>query len=409
MSDAIRIAYLVSEYPAVSHTFILREIKELRARNFDLRVASINRPAHAPSRMTPDERAEADHTFYVKEASPGAIARAHLAAFKRSPRNYLLGLWFAARLGGADLKRILFGLFYFVEAVMIGEWMAADGRQHLHVHFANAASTVALIASRVFPLRFSLTMHGPDEFYDVSHFLLREKIEAAAFICCIGHFARSQLMRCSPPAAWDKLEIAPLGINPAIFAGAEPPSNPDSFEILCVGRLTPAKGQHVLLEACADLLRSGRRLRLRFVGDGPDRLSLERAAQSACVGRQIIFEGAVNQDQVIEMYRTADLFVLASFAEGIPVVLMEAMAMAIPCISTFVAGIPELIRNEVDGLLVMPADTEALKAAIVRLMDDVDLRWRLGAAGRQRVLDKYNLDRNAERLGQIFMRRVVAA
>jgi len=406
MSNRIRIAYLVSEYPAVSHTFILREIQELRARDFDVRVASVNRSARSPALMTEVERNEAEQTFYLKSAGLQAVARAHLATFRRSPRKYTLGLWFALRLGGADLRRLLFGLLYFIEAVMIGEWMAEDGRTDLHVHFANPASTVALIASRIFPVRFSMTVHGPDEFYEVSYSLLREKIVAANFICCIGLFARSQLMRCSTPDNWEKFEISPLGVNPAIFSerGLRPQS--ECFEILCVGRLVPAKGQHVLLIACTDLIRAGRRLRLRMVGDGPDRASLERAARDAGIADHVIFEGALNQDQVLEKYRAADLFILASFAEGIPVVLMEAMAMGIPCISTYIAGIPELIRNEVDGLLVMPSDTEALKAAIVRLMDNGELSSRLGSAGRQRVLEKYNLDRNVERLGQIFLRRL---
>jgi colanic acid/amylovoran biosynthesis glycosyltransferase len=408
MTDPIRLAYLVSEYPAVSHTFILREIQQLRARDFDLKIASINQPARARDRMTEAERAEAAQTFYVKSAGVGAIARAHLATIKRSPLSYLRGLGFALRLGGLDLKRILFMFFYFVEAVILGDWMERDRRDHIHVHFANAASTVALIASRIFPLSFSLTVHGPDEFYEVANFLLKEKIVAARFICCIGHFARSQLMRCAPPAAWDKLVVAPLGVNPEIFAASEVRPAPECFEILCVGRLVPAKGQHVLLAACADLLRDGAKLRLRFVGDGPDRASLGRAATAAGLTDQIIFAGAVNQDEVRAFYRAADLFVLASFAEGIPVVLMEAMAMGIPCVSTFVAGIPELIRHEIDGILMMPSDREALKVAIAHLMRDADLRRRLGAAGRQRVLEQYDLDRNVARLAQIFAQRLGA-
>lgn len=152
MADPIRLAYLVSEYPAVSHTFILREIKQLRTMNFDIRVASINRPAQSAARMTEAERCEAEGAFYVKNAGVPAIVRTHLTTFARTPLAYLRGLLFSIWLGGLDLRRVIFGIFYFAEAVMIGQWMESLKVKHLHVHFANAALTVALIASRIFPI-----------------------------------------------------------------------------------------------------------------------------------------------------------------------------------------------------------------------------------------------------------------
>ena len=405
MADPIRLAYLVSEYPAVSHTFILREIKQLRTMNFDIRVASINRPAQSAARMTEAERCEAEGAFYVKNAGVPAIVRTHLTTFARTPLAYLRGLLFSIWLGGLDLRRVIFGIFYFAEAVMIGQWMESLKVKHLHVHFANAALTVALIASRIFPIDFSFTMHGPDEFYDAPGFFLKEKIAAASLVCCIGYFARSQLMRLAPPSDWGKLAVAPLGVDPRIFAARETRQRPAQLELVCVGRLVQAKGQHVLLDAVAGLVRDGRKIRLRLVGDGPDRPSLKQAAQAAGLDAIVIFEGAVNQDEILKIYREADIFVLASFAEGLPVVLMEAMAMEVPCISTYVAGIPELIRNEVDGILVMPSDDRALAAAIERLMLDPDLRARLGVAGRQRVMEKYDLNSNVARLAQLFTSR----
>jgi glycosyltransferase involved in cell wall biosynthesis len=142
------------------------------------------------------------------------------------------------------------------------------------------------------------------------------------------------------------------------------------------------------------------------VGDGPDRASLEQAVDAAGLRSSVIFTGAVNQDAIRQLYRDADIFVLASFAEGIPVVLMEAMAMGLPCVSTYIAGIPELIVDERDGLLVMPSDVEGLANALERLLRDPELRSRLGAAGRQRVVEKYDLKRNTENLAQIFIRRL---
>jgi glycosyltransferase involved in cell wall biosynthesis len=354
--------------------------------------------------MTETERLEVSGTFYVKSAGLAAIARAHLSTFARTPLAYLRGLVFAIGLGGLDLRRILFGIFYFGEAVVIGRWMESLELRHLHAHFANAASTVALIARRIFPIDFSFTMHGPDELYDIPGFFLQEKIKAASLVCCIGYFARSQLMRLVPPHEWGKLEVSPLGVDLSIFTPRKARPQPASLEVVCVGRLVPAKGQHVLLEAVANLVRAGHQLRLRLVGDGPDRPSLERAA--AQLDGAVIFEGSVNQDKVLQIYGDADIFVLASFAEGIPVVLMEAMAMEIPCISTYVAGIPELIRSEVDGILVMPSDDRALAAAIERLIIDPDLRARLGAAARKRVMQKYDLNCNVARLAQLLSNRL---
>ncbi len=406
MASQIRLAYLLSEYPALSHTFVLREVKRLRAMNFDIRVASINSPKRPPAEMTAEEREEAATTFYVKRAGARGALIAHLNLIARRPAAYMRGLWSALRLGGTDLRRVVFSIFYFVEAVILGRWMESLQVQHLHVHFANQAATVGLIASRVFPIGFSITVHGPDEFFDAPGCLLKEKIARASFICCIGYFARSQLMRLAPPSQWSKLEVAPLGVDTSVFTPRPLRPAAAPFEILCVGRLVPAKGQHVLLGAVDYLVKAKRSVRLRLVGDGPDRESLAREAVNRGLGPHVIFEGGVNHDRIREFYAAADAFVLASFAEGVPTVLMEAMAMGIACVATFVNGIPELIRNEVDGILVAPADDRALSRAIERLIDDPELRGRLGDAGRRRVVDEYNLDRNAARLAQIFASRV---
>jgi colanic acid/amylovoran biosynthesis glycosyltransferase len=403
----IRLAYLVSEYPAVSHTFILREVRRLRALNFELQVASINSPRQPIGEMAADDREEAAATFYIKREGALRAARAHLRALRQRPGAYFRGLSLALSLGGADLGQLLYSIFYFTEALMLGNWMESRGLRHMHVHFVNPASTVGLIASRIFATGFSFTVHGPDEFYDVRGQRLSEKIEGASFVLCIGYFARSQLMKFSPAHDWSKFEIVPLGVDLRVFARRPfRPASKEPFRILCVGRLVPAKGQHILIAAVDRLVKEGRSVSLRLVGDGSDRASLEREVNLRGLGEQVTFEGNVNQDRIHRFYREADAFVLASFAEGIPVVLMEAMAMEIPCVSTMVAGIPELIREGLDGLLVMPSDERGLAQAIGRLIDDEDLRLRLGEAGRRRVMEKYDLDKNIDLLSQLFMARL---
>lgn len=402
-----RLAYLVSRYPAVSHTFILREVRVLRSRGFDIEVASINRPDRRESDMTAAEREEVHGTYYVKHHGWRGALLGHLAGMRR-PMAYVRGLACALRLGGTDLRQALFGLFYFTEALMLERWMRARDIRHLHVHFATAAANVALVLKHGYGVGLSLTVHGPDEFYDVSRQRLRDKFEAADFVVCIGRFARSQVMKLTPAAHWGKYEVCPLGVDPGRYAtgrGAEPGQ---PFTILCVGRLTPAKGQRVLVDAARRLADAGRDFRLVIVGAGPDAADLEAAVRAYGLERRVQFTGALNQDQVADWYARADAFALPSFAEGIPVVLMEAMASGVPCVTTRITGIPELIRDGRDGLLVTPSDSEELAEQLARLMDDPALRRRLGAGGRARVRSRFDLDRNVARLGRIFDARLEA-
>jgi colanic acid/amylovoran biosynthesis glycosyltransferase len=402
------IGYLVSRYPAISHTFILNEVRALRGLGFRISVASINSADRTPDAFTAEEVEEAGQCYYVKRAGIRGAFGALAWALRRRPGATLSGLVFALRLGGADLGKWLYGLFYFIEALMVGRWLQESEIRHLHVHFATPAATVGLICKHVFPIRFSFMVHGPDEFYDAPGYRLVEKINGADFVLAIGSFARSQLMKLSAVTQWSKFDVCPLGVDPERFQPRPERSAPNPVEVICVGRLVPAKGQHILVRAMGRLRDRGVPVRLRLVGDGPDRASLEREAAALDLGERVIFEGAVNADRVRVLYRDADIFALASFAEGIPIVLMEAMAMQIPCVSTRITGIPELIRDGTDGLLVMPSDIEELADAIQRLVTDPRLRQTLGEAGRARVLEKYHLGRNTERLAETFRARLAS-
>lgn len=403
----MRLAYLVSQYPAVNHTFILREILALRTLGFEVHVISIRPPDRPPEQLNEEEREEQRGTFTVLAAGVTGILAAHAITLLRRPLAYLRGLWDVFRLAGADLGRTLPNLFYFGEAIVAGRRMERLGLGHVHSHFS---STVALFITRVFPITFSATIHGPDEFNDVAGFHIGEKVARARFLCAISQYARSQLMKASDPRYWDRLEVSPLGVDCGVFLPRARLENPERFEILCVGRLAPAKAQHLLLGAIGRLVRDGRRsIHLRLVGDGPDRESLRQAVAARGLQDQVTIEGSCNQDRVQAFYRQADLFVLASFAEGVPVVLMEAMAMEIPCVATWITGVPELIRHGVDGWLVPPSDEAQLAVAIATLMDDPELRLRLGRAARVRVREKYDLTRNTERLAQIYRRRLASS
>lgn len=401
-----RLAYLISQYPAISHTFILREVLALQERGFAVRVASVNPPDRPPDRLTEAERREAARTWYLKPQGFRGALTALLTALPRRPLALLRGLRTALQLGGTDLKRLLYSLAYWVEAVMIGEWMRREGTQHLHVHFATPAAAVGMLAKVMFPIGFSFTVHGPDELYDVTAYRLAEKIAHADFVLCISHYARSQMMKLAPVAHWSKFEISRLGVDPERFARRPDKPAGDPFELLCVGRLVPAKGQHILLDTLAALIRQGRRVHLTLVGQGPDMASLQ--AQSARLGLDdaVTLTGAVNQDRILGYYHQADAFVLPSFAEGLPVVLMEAMALGVPCITTHITGVPELIRDGVEGLLVAPSDADGLATAITRLMETPTLGPKLATAGRERVLAEYTLSASIAKLTEILARRL---
>jgi glycosyltransferase involved in cell wall biosynthesis len=400
--NPLRIAYLVSQYPTVSHTFILREIRALREMGLQIRVISIRDPDRPGENLSPVEREESRGTYCVT-ASVSRALRDHLLALFTQPAGYLRGILYALRLSGLDLGALLYNIFYFAEAVVVGQEMKRERLNHVHIHFS---STVGLFVAKIFPISISITIHGSDEFSDMASFHMTEKIAASSFICAISSYGRSQLMKASGYEQWMKFEVAPLGVDTSVFLPRPFRDKPPLYQLLYVGRLAPPKGQHILIAAVDLLVKRGYPVRLRLVGDGPDRRSLEQDVATRGLGREVVFEGAVNQNQVHALYREADIFALSSFAEGVPVVLMEAMAMEIPCVATRITGIPELIRDGTDGLLVTPSDDEELAAAIARLIDDPALRQTIGRAGRRRVLDKYDLGRNITRLAEILTRRL---
>lgn len=396
---SLRLLYLLSRYPAVSHTFFLNEIRELRKRGIAIDVASINETDRSWDLLPPEEAIEAKNAFYIKATGLFTALAVTCRTLLFRPRVFFRGLAASLKIGAGSPSATLKALCYFVEALVLGAWMTTRGHRHLHIHFCGPVASVGLLTSIAWGFSYSLAVHGPDEFFDVEKFYLRRKVESAKFIVCISSFCRSQLMRVVGPKHWGKMHVVPLGVDLNVFR-RDPRENKqnESAEILCVGRLVPAKGQMILLRACAQLRDEGYSLRVRLVGDGPDRQHLESYAKE--IDLPVFFEGARSHDETRRILAQADIFSLASFAEGVPVALMEAMAMEIPCVSTNIAGIPELIRDGLDGLLVPASSVEALAEALKRLIQDSGLRKSLGMAGWKRVGEFYNLQKNASLLAE---------
>ena len=399
----MRIAYVVSRYPAVSHTFIQREVMALRRLGIGIDTFSIRR-SDPPELLSKADRAEFASTFSILPARPGRLLAAHARAVLTRPHRYARALALSLRLGSVGARDRLWQLFYFVEAVMLWDECRRRGIRRVHAHFANVAADVAMLATELGgggPDRdwsWSFTMHGPAELYELRRHRLAEKIEHASLVICISDFCRSQLMGLVDARHWPKLQTVRLGVDVHAFRPAQPRIGDDSkrpLRVLCVGRLTPLKGQAVLLEAIAELKRRGVAAEVTMVVDGPSRDSLEELVRRLEVAPLVEFTGAVGQDEIRAHYAAADVFCLPSFAEGLPVVLMEAMAMGLPVVTTRITGTPELVEDGTSGRLVSPARSDQLADALAELACAPERARSIGRAGREKVRAEFDLARSA--------------
>lgn len=395
------IAYLTGEYPKVSHTFIQREIEGLRAGGREVLACTIRRPPPAAV-VGADQRAEAARTFGVIEAakSPATLLGAHVRAIRRAPKRYLSALRLARRTCPPGWKAALWQAFYFLEAAVLGDHLRCHGVRHLHNHFANSSCSVAMLTSEMTGIPFSFTLHGPSIFYEPRLWRIDEKIARAAFVSCISHFCRSQAMYFSDPAHWDKLRIVHCGVETDRYDHG--PRGAGGQRIIFVGRLDAVKGVPLLLEAFAALAGRHPGARLSIVGDGPARAALEARAAELDLGARAEFLGYRASDEVAGLLGEADMLVLPSFAEGLPVVLMEAMAARLPVVASRVAGVGELVEDGVNGLTHPAGDLATLTAQLDRLLADPEAAAGMGARGRAAVLRDFDITRETAWLGRLF-------
>jgi glycosyltransferase involved in cell wall biosynthesis len=402
----MHIGYVISRYPAVSHTFIQREVLGLRKLGWTVTTLSIRRTA-ANDLLTDADREESRHTHIIVPPNPLTLLAAFLFAVLFTPGKFLRTLSCAWHLRRPGIRGALWSLFYFLEALLVHRLCRKKKIRHLHAHFANVASDVALLASMLNAGTFSYTMHGPTEFFDIAHHRLSEKTRAARFVVCISDFARSQLMSMVPPEHWPKLQVVHCGIDPQQFEAARPnrlDADGRPLEILCVARLAPVKGHSILFQAVAELILRGHNVHITLAGDGPLRAELTYVAEALGLHAHVKFLGNVGQDVIHSLYAAADLFVLPSFAEGVPVVLMEAMAARCPVIATRIAGIAELIEHGVTGLLVNPGRADLLAEAVERLLLNPRATERMALAASEKVRRDFNLNTVAEQLAVIFQK-----
>lgn len=404
----MRIAYLTGRYPAISHTFILREVQALRRLGVDVSTHSIWR-TREELLLSADDRAEASGTQNLLPPQWLGVLRAHIHALRARPRAVVGTLRRALTIAQPGLSGRARGVLWFLEAVTLWHRLDRAGLTHIHAHLNGTAPTVALLVAglgnggaRQRRWTWSLTVHGPAEFYDVPGERLAEKVRDADIVIAISNFARSQLMALVDDDHWSKIHIVHCGVDPDVFSPARPRDHGGPLRVLNISRLTPPKGNAVLLQAIAELRDRGVDAQAVIVGDGVCREALERSAMTLGIGDRVRFLGAVGQDVIPAQLAEADVFCLPSFAEGVPVVLMEAMAMGVPVVATAIMGVPELVDHGTSGLLVSPGRADEVADALAELAGDPGRRAALGRAGRNKVLAEFDINRSAEMLRDRF-------
>jgi glycosyltransferase involved in cell wall biosynthesis len=395
----VRLAYLTSQYPATSHTFISREVAAVRKLGVSLDTFSIRPPSPAELQ---DEgiAAEARNTFTVLKQPATTILRAHLATAVSNPGGYLrtLGLAFSHRPPG--LRGFGLSLAHFAEAVALARELRRRQITRLHNHFANSAATVGYLASRLLKMPWSFTMHGISETDYPAGLLLGRKIAAADFVACVSYFGRAQAMRVVTPDCWSKLHVVRCGLP--LSELPEPARRGSAKTLITVGRLSPEKGQAGLLEAFAAICRDRDSLELVLVGDGPEADRLRTLAAHLGISERVRFAGRLSEADTLGEIAKANVLVLPSFMEGLPIVLMEAMAYGTAVIASRVAGIPELVEDGQNGLLFTPSNWDELASCIRRLVDDDALRQTLAGCGQRKVAAEFDIEHSAKRLRELL-------
>ena len=396
----LRIAYLVNRYPLTSHSFIRREILAVEAHGVEVLRFSLRPPDQ--ELVSEADRQELARTRAVLDAGITGHAAAGVAVALRNPLALARAFAVAVRLGWRSDRGLLRHLVYLAEACVLARWLRREHADHVHAHFGTNSAAVALLCREVGGPSYSFTVHGPEEFDRPELLRLDEKIRRAAFVVAISTFGRAQLYRWSRFEDWSKVHVVRCGLEQALLE-APRSAVPEAPRLICVARLTEQKGHMLLLEAAETLAGQGLSFEMVLAGDGPLRGAIEdRIARSGLTGR-VRVTGWLGAPQVREAILASRAMVLPSFAEGIPVVLMEALALGRPVIATWIAGIPELVEPDASGWLVPAGSPEALVQAMRAALEAPAARLTaMARAGAARVARDHDVRTEAGKLVTLF-------
>lgn len=392
----MRLAYLCNVYPAVSHSFVRREIEAVERAGHEVHRFTV-RPPSGNLRDEADLR-EAAHTEIILERGIVKLLGSALILCAQRPRKTGLAVAMARRLSAPGVKSKFRHAAYWLEAAWLVRRLTKLHVEHLHVHFGTNPTAVAAIASAWGGPSFSFTAHGPDEFDAPIQLSLGAKVAAAKFVAAISSYGRSQLMRWSDTNHWNKIKVVRCGLGADFLDRPTTPVMEDSSEFVCVARLSAQKGLPLLLAACGSLKREGRHFTLTLVGDGELRSTLEEQVRREGLSDHVRLVGVKSSAEIRELLERARAFVLPSFAEGLPVVLMEALALGRPVITTAIAGIPELVDDQCGWLVPAASEAaliEAMKAVLSASAADLSSKAKIG---RDRVIELHDVQRNSAHL-----------
>jgi colanic acid/amylovoran biosynthesis glycosyltransferase len=397
----VKVAYLVNQYPAVSHSFIRREVAALEAQGLEVARFSVRPP---PAKLVdPADQAEQARTRGLLADGMGGLLAAAVIVALTAPAAWLRALRAAVHLGRKSERGVLRHFIYLAEACLLLRLIRRTGDvRHLHAHFGTNSAAVAMLTRMLGGPPYSFTVHGPDEFDRPEELSLPEKIERASAVVAVSSFGRSQLYRWVPPAEWSKVHVVHCGVDQDFLAKGPQPVV-DNRRFICVGRLAPQKGQLLILDALAALRAEGVAVELVLAGDGPLRGAIEQRVRELGLVDSVRITGWISNDAVRSELLAARALLLPSFAEGLPVVLMEALALGRPAITTFVAGIPELLADGVNGWLIPAGSASAIAAAIKTALatPPADLE-RMGRAGAAAAAANHDAAHEAARLAVLF-------
>jgi glycosyltransferase involved in cell wall biosynthesis len=397
MSD-LRIAVLVNRYPSVTHSFIRREILGLERAGIEVLRVSIGRAPEAL--VDPLDREEATRTRVVLANGVPGLAVALAAALLSRPRAVLAAARLAAALARESDRGLPWHLAYLAEACVLLRWCREQDVAHVHAHFGTNGCAVAALLRALGGPSYSFMVHGPEEFE--RPLALAAKRAGAAFVATASEHGRRELERISGGAAGPPVHVIRCGVD-AGFLDAQPCEVPSAPRLVCVGRLLPRKGHALLLEAVAALAREDRACELVLIGDGSERAALEARCRALGIAESVHFRGWTGEEQVRRDIVAARALVLPSFAEGLAVVLMEALALARPVVCSDVGGQAELVETGVNGWRIPAGSPQALVDALRSVLASTPAELaRLGRAGRERVRERHDADRQAARLGALL-------
>ena len=396
----MRIAYLINQYPKVSHSFIRREIIGLETAGIQVERFAIR--SCEEELVDEVDQAELEKTKIVLQAGIKGLFFGLLRTAITRPIPLLKSLGLAIGIGFGSDRGVLRHFVYLAEACVLLKWFSALNISQVHAHFGTNSTTVAMLCSVLGGPPFSFTVHGPEEFDKAQAIALPEKIKRAVFVVGISSFTRSQLYRWCGYEHWSKIHVVHCGVD-EIFLNAPYQAIPDQSRLVCVGRLCEQKGQLLLLEAVRRLAAEGLAFKLTLVGDGPLRHEIECLIAQFELQDHIEITGWASGTEVQKQILNSRAMVLPSFAEGLPVVIMEALALGRPVISTYISGIPELVESGVNGWLI-PAGSVAALTNVMRdvLQSSVETLEHRSKAGYERVAKHHNSLKEAREIATLF-------